>query len=297
MQNILSLQSEDAWAAIRKLTIAKPSIVDSLEDIIAGSAWDLWETFHADNPFAVDFITQFYETNNSGAAVLILDALSLRELPELAKQAESREFCLLESGVLATVLPADTTTFAKALGFDSRSDLEKGKMSKLLPNVYTFSSELPFFDCEIKPEVKIMYWHHFPDSILHNAKNLVTFNEKLKTQLTSDDFWQFVNKLLQGRTLLITSDHGYADTTNFSYIENNSQGNAMKQIYGQQRFKPINNTSTNLIQSIPPLELQLGNYRYTLGRRKWRVSGGYPCLQHSGLTLMECFTPYIILTK
>ena len=35
-------------------------------------------------------------------------------------------------------------------------------------------------------------------------------------QLTSDDFWGFVERLATGRRLVITSDHGYAATGLFS---------------------------------------------------------------------------------
>jgi len=44
---------------------------------------------------------------------------------------------------------------------------------------------------------------------------------------------------------------------------------------------------------IPPLDLTLGSHRYALGRRKWKIQGGYPHLQHGGLSLLEMFVPFI----
>ncbi|MDR2754856.1 MAG: hypothetical protein LBC20_04040 [Planctomycetaceae bacterium] len=298
IRNILTQSPKDAWEAIRNYIVSNNNDKDisRLENILAGSAWDLWNTFAEHNPSAIENIIGFYETQSIGAAALILDALSLRELPLLIDGANKRRLNIMQSGIYATVLPAETTVFANALGFSLRSDLERGKTSKLLPDVYTFSSGLPFADCEISPQVKILYWHQFPDSILHNARTPETFKRDVKQKLTSDDFWQFVDRLLTGRKLLITSDHGYAITNDFVEINDSTQHDEMKQIYGQKRFEKLN-ANTELVPSTPPLELALNNYRFALGRRKWRASGGYPALQHGGLSLMECFTPFVILTK
>ena len=52
---------------------------------------------------------------------------------------------------------------------------------------------------------------------------------------------------------------------------------------------------------VPPIDLRLtsasGTHQYVLGRRKWKSAGGYPTLQHGGLSLLEVFVPFIELTK
>ena len=56
--------------------------------------------------------------------MLILDGLSLRELPWLLQGAKERGFTLHEVTANASELPGETNEFAQALGFGSRSQLQ-----------------------------------------------------------------------------------------------------------------------------------------------------------------------------
>ena len=53
----------------------------------------------------------------SAKAVLILDGLSLRELPWLLQGAQERGFTTHEVAACASELPGETDEFARALGF------------------------------------------------------------------------------------------------------------------------------------------------------------------------------------
>jgi hypothetical protein len=50
----------------------------------------------------------------------------------------------------------------------------------------------------------------------------------------------------------------------------------------------LDNTLLSLALSLPGV---LGTHRLVLGRRKWKVAGGYPTLAHGGLTLLETLCP------
>jgi hypothetical protein len=56
-------------------------------------------------------------------------------------------------------------------------------------------------------------------------------------QLTSDDFWAFVERLATGRRLVITSDHGYAATGYFPDADG-EVGQFLKQTFSSGRSKP-----------------------------------------------------------
>jgi hypothetical protein len=59
--------------------------------LIANTAWDLWDDFQRSAPTSVDELKKFWvQTTASGTAVLLLDALSLRELPLIVTAAEER---------------------------------------------------------------------------------------------------------------------------------------------------------------------------------------------------------------
>jgi hypothetical protein len=116
-------------------------------------------------------------------------------------------------------------------------------------------------------------------------------------KLTSDDFWAFVERLANGRRLVITSDHGYAATGYFPDAEG-EVGQFLKQTFSSGRSKPGTGDAGPFV---PPVALQItsphGAYLLALGRRKWRNAAGYPTLTHGGLSLLEVLSPFVELTR
>ena len=97
-------------------------------------------------------------------------------------------------------------------------------------------------------------------------------------QLSSDDFWDFVERLAKGRRLVITSDHGYAATGYFSDAEG-EVGQFLKKTFASGRGKPgIGETGP----FVPPVAMQIttpyGTGLLAVGRWKWKSQGGYPTL-------------------
>ena len=58
--------------------------VGDLELLLSGSAWDLWQEFESSAPRTSKALIEFWNATSSGRAVLILDGLSLREMPWLS---------------------------------------------------------------------------------------------------------------------------------------------------------------------------------------------------------------------
>ena len=161
---ILDSQSpQDAWAeifsAMHALSRSSSSPV-ALHDatvipdrLLTEAAWELWEAFpmHAEKTsgnlkgWAV----------GSGKAVLILDALSLRELPILMGAAEARGIQPVQVKVTGSECPSTTDHFAKSLGLPSRSALandgKPGTFALFGGDCYTDVVSLPFEDCAVPP--------------------------------------------------------------------------------------------------------------------------------------------------
>lgn len=85
------------------------------------------------------------------------------------------------------------------------------------PDVYSTVLESPFADCfgQVTSHPHLFYWHTWPDEpLIHgNAQKddaLSLLAAQTKRHLTGDDFWAFIDRLRQGRRLVITADHGYA---------------------------------------------------------------------------------------
>lgn len=232
--------SEDAWQFIVKHTVeiaSKPPAAGNtpsevikrdreigvFDHFLSTSGWDLWQAFGDRVERTSDRLARWWTEPYSAKAILIPDGLSLRELPWLLQGAKERGFALHEVMANASERPGETNEFAQALGFGSRSQLQNngGGLTHRLQPAHTECVDMPWKDCEglINSAPNWVFWHHWPDSKVHDGsgagQGLDTLTRDAADQLSSDDFWSFVERLATGRRLVITSDHGYAATGYF----------------------------------------------------------------------------------
>ena len=279
--------------------------VGEIDYFLSSSGWDLWQVFGNTVEKTSDRLVRWWNEPYGAKAVLILDGLSLRELPWLLQGAKDRGFTLHEVSANASELPGETNEFANALGFGSRSQLQNngGGQSHRLQPTYTESVDMAWKDCEglINAVPNWIFWHHWPDSKVHEGavagQGLDTLTPEAASQLGSDDFWKFVERLATGRRLVITSDHGYAASGYFPDADG-EVGQFLKKTFSSGRSVP---GKGNRGPFIPPVALDItsphGEYLLALGRWKWRSQGGYPTLTHGGLSLLEVLSPFVELTK
>jgi len=277
----------------------------SLDHFLSSCGWDLWRGFGDTVQRTSDCLVRWWAEPYAAKAVLILDGLSLRELPWLVQGAEQRGFVVHGVAAHASELPGETNAFARALGFGSRSQLQNngGGASHKLQTAQTESVDMAWEDCLglINNAPNWVFWHHWPDSKIHDGSGaglgLDTLTRDTAAQLSSDDFWSFVERLATGRRLVITSDHGYAATGHFTDADG-ELGQFLKKTFASAR-------STTTIGDTgpfaPPVAIRLegphGPHLFAVGRWKWKSQGGYPTLTHGGLTLLEVLSPFVELTK
>ena len=287
------------------------------DHFLASSAWDLWPAFGQSDLSGVERtasrLTRWWAEPmvgpESAKAVLILDGLSLRELPWLLQGAQERGLTLHQVGASAAELPGDTSAFARALGFSGRSQLQNngGGLAHALQPARTECVDLPWRDCAglIDATPNWVFWHPWPDSQVHlgagAGQGLDTLTRTVAGQLSGDDFWAFIDALTSGRHLVITSDHGYAATGYFPDAEG-EVAQFLKQTLASGRHSPDLGSSRNDPGPfVPPVALPIGsphgNYLLALGRRKWKSQGGYPTLTHGGLSLLEVLSPFVELSR
>jgi hypothetical protein len=314
--------AEDAWRMIINSAIeiaSKPLTLDSapsevikrdreigsLDHFLSSTGWDLWEDFGDTVERTSSRLLRWWDEPYSAKAVLILDGLSLRELPWLLQGAEKRGYTLREVSAYASELPGETNQFAQALGYSSRSQLQNngvGGANKLKPS-HTECADMPWKDCAdlINGTPNWVFWHHWPDNKVHAGsgagQGLDTLTRDAADQLSSHDFWAFVECLANGRRLVITSDHGYAATGYFPDAVG-EVGQFLKKTFASGR-------STKGVGEpgpfVPPVALQIdsphGAHLLAVGRWKWKSQGGYPTMTHGGLSLLEVLSPFVELTK
>lgn len=322
LRTLQSSPSVDAWAAIfdyawsscsgaldggkaESEVTRRDRLLGYMDLFLATAGWDLWQTYEDDVPRTAKTLATWWESRSSGRAVLILDALSLREVPWLLKGAEKRGYTVHQAHATGAELPADTTPFAKALGFSQRSSLNNNGAggSHKLPGATTESVDIAWGDCaeQIGAEPDWVFWHHWPDHRLHDhddpGKGLATLAREVEENLTGDDFWQLVDRLASGRRLVITADHGYA-ASGWFHDSSKDQTAYLRRVFKSRRW------TRKAIEAgawVPPIDVMIqsdhGQHLFVLGRRKWKSAGGFPTLTHGGLSVLEVAVPFVELSK
>ena len=103
-----------------------------------------------------------------------------------------------------------------------------------------------------------------------------------------------MDRLRQGRRLIITGDHGYAISGEFSSeVKVEKTVKLLRSVFGAKRCAPEDPSSPWPQTHLPPLVCQYDGWLVVMGQRKWVVQGGFPSLCHRGLSLLEAVVPFI----
>lgn len=268
--------------------------------LLCEAAWELWAAYPSAAPRTADAVKQWCSgPAATGHAVLILDALSLREMPFILGGAQSRNIKPTSIRVTGAEAPSATEFFAQALGASQRSVLANdGKPAAFAPfagAVFTDVINCPFADCisAVPNQTNVFLWHTWLDDLIHVHKRSP---DQICTQAShdfqGDGFWKFINRLRQGRKLLITSDHGYAASKLFSTeVEDPEAAQSLRETFGASRYKDDSVPWGKRL--MPPLVMTVGSHHIVMGQRKWKAPGGFPQVCHGGLSLLEVAVPFI----
>ena len=261
--------------------------------LLCEAAYPLWEGFSQFAPRTSDRLVHACSCNDN-CAVLILDALSLREVSLIVGEAKKRGIETM-TDVTFSEAPSDTNCFAQALGVSSRAALkDNGKSSgfKLFKaDCYTDVQGIPFADVSFPPMPRMVIWHSFLDDHIHNGRSGSEIYSLAKKEFTGDGFWQMIDKLRQGRKLIITSDHGYGVAEQFSSeIHDSIAVNFLRTNFHGHRFAKITPPQERFL---PPFFISKDGYCIVIGQRKWKLQSGFPKVCHGGLSLLEVASPWI----
>jgi len=320
---LLGAEPKEAWAEVFSLLwkglsvpisasdvaaemVRRDKAFESLDLLLSGAAWDLWSSFEASTESTADALVSWWHSTSGGRAVLVLDALSLREAPWILGEAEKRGYAVKSARPTASALPSDTTSFAKALGLPQRSSLSAGTVASLrLSGAATAFFEQPWRECAdtLPNATDLFVWHDWPDSLMHDLSSagpgLRQLAEDARKVLTGEDFWALVDRMATGRRVVITSDHGYAAAGLFADVPDDAQKTYFQQTFGAERHSATPDSTPS--HWLPPVDVHMhtarGPHRFALGRRGWRVQSGRKNLSHGGLSVLETAVPFIEFTK
>ncbi len=300
---------EETWALIfdellleARATASPVALHQSLvpaDRLLAETAWELWEAYQVfPGRTSLRLVDWWNSCAAGGRAVLILNALSLRDLPALLGGAQARGITPPRVAVTGSEVPSDTIPFAKALGVPTRASLKNdhapGTFLLQSTQLATDVLNVPFADCAVPATRDVFLWHEWQDADVHSTRPQDAVSSHASAQLQSDDFWAFVNRLRQGRKLVITADHGYATSAQFATtLEDEQVVTRLKDTFGAQRLSLAAEPWTHPV--LPPVVLTANGYHVVLGQVKWRIQSGFPPRCHGGLTLLEVAVPWVEL--
>lgn len=320
--SVTGLESQEAWRLIvdkvfsicreplalaeaSKAIVRRERQVGAIDTLLSSTAWELWNDFPLCVESASASLVSWWRAGSRAKAILILDGLSLREIPWLLQGAQARDFTVKSANAKAAEIPPETRYFAKALGFSSRASLANNGAgaSHSFPPAKTECVGMPWKDAVaiVDAAPAWFFWHEWPDSTLHQGSGLGQGLDGLSAEcaevLSSDDFWGFVARLAQGRDLVISSDHGYAASGFFTDADDDASAFLKNQLKSGRSVEG----EGDIGPFIPPMMLRHENshgiHRLALGRWKWKSQGGYPTLTHGGMSLLEVLVPWIELTR
>lgn len=260
------------FARLRDIALANPGAATLHREtivpdrLLAEAAWDLWEGFSRYAPTVIDELKRFWvAASGTGTAILVLDGLSLRELPAIVRAGSERGIEPTRVEVRGSEVPSQTDRFAEALGLPGRSTLYNNQAPASFVfaglDVRTDLLDAPFVDCvgSVPSIPRVFLWHKWPDEpLIHLHEDRkggpAVVAKEAEKQLRDDGFWAFVERLRQGRKLIITGDHGYADANSFSSeVKDGDSVKLLRTTFGARRCVREKPESPWPSRHLPPL--------------------------------------------
>lgn len=273
-------------------------IVHSVEEMMAASADQAYDEIAAASIQA----PELFDRAPEGAAVVVFDGASLREIPLLLAKAKESGFRVVERSFGLAALPSTTTAFvgARLLGKEvgpktlpQRKELkEKGVLAFYLDDAISTQHIQP-----VNGE-RLLVWSAFPDNTYQDSDARFARHFADMKNLFDAAWRNTVMQIPRGRRIVITSDHGYIF---FGAGFDSTRPNDACALLDQDRYKSFREdealpdaATEPCLQVIP--EKRLAMLR---GRLKNRPRGpsANKVYRHGGLSLMEMLTPWIVLEK
>jgi hypothetical protein len=251
--------------------------------------------------------------------VLLLDGLSLREIPEIVRRARETPGCSVTRVTWSlSSAPSDTVGFRRQrlqMGGANITQLAT-QMGQLGVTYRAHRSQPDILEPVSPTDRKVFVWSQFPDSTFGNdsARSIGHFTTTIVPGLRQ--VWNNVVMRLGRRKVLITSDHGYvlqdrsADSSlgpelwevcpswNPSQSDQKAYRQRFNQIFGSSRFVERSLAADELVEIpdnriVRSFERDGQCYTAVVGRFFWHAGGS--AFTHDGLSLLECIVPWVEL--
>ena len=272
--------------------------VNGLEEVIAAAAWRVYDEFLA--PPSADRDVASFLRDQRPCAVVVFDGLSLREIPPLLSLAEKARLEVKEVGVSVAALPSETVDYVhQRLGAGKVAPSQLPRRRELQERgiaAYYYSNPMEQNRLDENAQA-LLLWSAFPDNTYADSgarfpNHFEVIHETLETA-----WMNTVMTIPRGRTILITSDHGYVYFgSGMSFPRSNEQIRPLTAFLGGDRHRWLDDGGQ------PPQHRDLkviADRRLAIMQGRVQTHPPGPAsaklYKHGGLSLMEMLTPWIVL--
>jgi hypothetical protein len=244
-------------------------------------------------------IKSFFD-QHPGAAVVVFDGCSIRELPRLVELAGASGRPILEKSYAYAAVPSETETFITqrmGLGLPpiSPSQLE-GRAELRNQNIRAYWFRQPTQQIKIEDgEESLLLWMRFPD--------MRFMDTHAATPDLFDSIWDMletvwmrtVQKVPPSRPVLVTSDHGYIflgpnlSEPRLAGIDRPLEGKRFREFSSAEELPA--KTRGLWVDAARRLAVIAGRVH----NRPQAPSPSNSVYRHGGLSLMEMLTPWLVL--
>ncbi|MFW6029509.1 MAG: hypothetical protein ACOCRO_04575 [Halanaerobiales bacterium] len=228
--------------------------------------------------FNKKFNISFEEINT----LIIMDGLSIREagllIPLLKKQGYN-----VEESFNFSAIPSDTLFFRDKIDYTS------------LKKNYN-SIDIKDSDPNLTGEEELI-WCRFPDAFHENIQSGKTKLSSIEKafEKTKEIIFKILKQL--NGPFIITSDHGYTRTEAGCTFNNSTNiQRELRNKFGSNRFIKMDNVNLDRLVK-ENVCIDYNGYYLARARNTWSVSGKYSVFSHGGVSLLECITPHIKVTR
>lgn len=274
--------------------------VNELEEVIAAAAPRVYDELLGNVP-ANRNVRTFLDSCQP-CAVVVFDGLSLREIPVLLQLAKASRLKLVEPlDFTFAAVPSETIDF-----IDKRLSIGSIAPSQL-PNRASLRNAgiaAYYYDSPARRQMldasfpALLLWSSFPDQTYKDSGARYAQHFEQMHTLLETAWINTVQQIPPGRTILVTSDHGYVYFgAGMNATRTPNDVRPLTKYLGGERAKTI--SDANGLPVHPDLlvlpERDLAIIR---GRVQTHPPGAASnkLYKHGGLSLMEMLTPWIVLT-
>jgi hypothetical protein len=219
-----------------------------------------------------------------GSAFVIMDAMSLREASLFSRTLREEGF-KVELGYSFSATPSETIFYKEKIDYTD--------LMRKFPNGEVVDRR----KINLKGNEKIV-WSRFPDAYVESIKAGKTKLSSIERMYQdSQQILLEVIKKLDADQIVVGSDHGYVRfEPGYSFLTSDQAKRSLRNNFVGSRYLSMEEKDLDALVE-KELAVAFNGFYMVRGRYVWPMGGKYKVFVHGGISLMECLTPRLCITR